>query len=488
MRRMWVASAAIVVCLALGRLPALAQEASETPATTAASSPSALLTIGLPADDGARIVAIEEIDARTRDLTIDSPSVGTVKVRLLVPASFDDQPAARFPVLYLLHGAGGDHTEWTGATDVEELTAPTDLLVVMPDANADGIEGWYSDWYNGGDGRQPAWETFHLTELRELLERNWQASDERVIAGLSMGGYGAITYTARHPDLFKAAASYSGVLDITDFSQPSDIARWGGPATNAANWDEHNPIKLVSSLKGVPLYIAYGNGEPGPLDPAGKQKDDLEAWIGQGSDLFVAALEEAGIPATVNAYGPGTHTWPYWQRELHASLPMLLQALGESGVLPSPAPAAPEEPTAASAVSGQVKVTGTNMCDYTDYPVLRCTEQASDPRVSGPATRTTTLEPAYPELGALVWNGVTISGPEGAWTGEAYGVMEEDAVIHVVEISAGSGAYEGLVYATWQTVSPDGNATFAGLIQPGSLPPGFPAAPLPEPSPAAPGE
>ena len=181
----------------------------------------------------------------------------------------------------------------------------------------------------------------------------------------------------------------------------------------------------------------------------------------------------------------GHTTWPYWQRELHASLPMLLQALGESGVLPSPAPAASEEPTAASAVSGQVKVTGTNMCDYTDYPVARCTEQASDPRVSGPATRTITLESSYPELGALVWNDVTISGPEGAWTGEAYGVMEEDAVIHVVEVSAGSGAYEGLVYATWQTVSPDGDATFAGLIQPGSLPPGFPAAPLPEPSPAA---
>ena len=177
----------------------------------------------------------------------------------------------------------------------------------MPDANADGIEGWYSDWYNCGDGGQPAWETFHLTELRQLLERNWQASDERVIAGLSMGGYGAITYAARHPDLFKAAASYSGVLDITDFSQPSDIARWGGPATNAANWDEHDPIKLVPSLRAVPLYIAYGNGEPGPLDPAGTQQDDLEAWIGQGSDLFVAALEEAGIPATVNAYGPGTH-------------------------------------------------------------------------------------------------------------------------------------------------------------------------------------
>jgi diacylglycerol O-acyltransferase / trehalose O-mycolyltransferase len=316
------------------------------PEPVASPSPlPSLATRGQAADDGARIVTVETIDGRTRDLTIESPSVGTVKVRLLLPSTFDSDPATRFPVLYLLHGAAGGHAEWTLNTDVEALTAPTDLLVVMPDANdANGAAGWYTDWYNGGTGGTPKWETFHLTELRQLLERNWQAGDQRVIAGLSMGGYGAITYAARHPDLFKAAASYSGVLDLkvdpTDFSQPNDITRWGDPATNAANWDEHDPIKLVPSLNGMLLYIAYGNGEPGPLDSAGSQKDDLEAWIGRGGDLFVAALKDAGIPATVNAYGPGTHSWPYWQRELHASLPMLLRALGESGVPPSPTPEA----------------------------------------------------------------------------------------------------------------------------------------------------
>lgn len=86
------------------------------------------------------------MDARTRDLTIDSPSVGVVKVRLLLPEGFEGDPSARRPVLYLLHGAWGNHADWTNLTDVEALTAPTDLLVVMPDA----ATGWYADAWNGG--------------------------------------------------------------------------------------------------------------------------------------------------------------------------------------------------------------------------------------------------------------------------------------------------------------------------------------------------
>ncbi len=265
-------------------------------------------------------------------------------MRLLLPSAFQTHPETHWPVLYLLHGAGGSHAEWTDNTDVEALTAPTDLLVVMPDAGNDdnGTAGWYTDWYNGGNGGRPAWETFHTTELPQLLERNWQAGDRRVVAGLSMGGYGAMLYAAHHPGMFQAAASYSGVLDLKvnsdDFADAAAVARWGDPVAQAANWADHDPIKLIPALKGMPLYIAYGDGDPGPLDTAGTGPDGLEAWIGQGGDLFVRALQDAGVPATVDAYGPGTHSWPYWERGLHASLPMLLTALGESDVLPSPGP------------------------------------------------------------------------------------------------------------------------------------------------------
>ena len=167
------------------------EQAPDAPAVAAVPRPA----IGEVADDGARIVAVDTLDARTRDLTIESPSVGTVQVRLLLPAGFEADGAADWPVLYLLHGYGQGYASWTDLTDVAALTAPTDLLVVMPDADS----GWYSDAWNDGEGGSPAWETFHTTELLQLLERNWQAGEDRVVAGLSMGGLGAMDYAARHP-------------------------------------------------------------------------------------------------------------------------------------------------------------------------------------------------------------------------------------------------------------------------------------------------
>ena len=96
-------------------------------------------------------------------------------------------------------------------SDVEKFTVTADLLVVMPDGG--DWEAEYSDWVDRGAGGPPMWETFHLVELRELIERNWHAGQKQVIAGLSMGGMGAMIYAARHPKMFLAAASFSGVLD-----------------------------------------------------------------------------------------------------------------------------------------------------------------------------------------------------------------------------------------------------------------------------------
>jgi S-formylglutathione hydrolase FrmB len=105
-----------------------------------------------------------------RDLTIDSPALGrTAEVRLLLPRRFQAQPTRRWPVLWLLHGCCDTYRSWTRSTDVEELAELADVLVVMPEA---GEVGFYSDWYNGGREGPPRWETFHLTELQQLLERD----------------------------------------------------------------------------------------------------------------------------------------------------------------------------------------------------------------------------------------------------------------------------------------------------------------------------
>ena len=238
-----------------GILESLRIDATPAPSVAPTAAPSPTIApsmrpaIGAPADDGARIVAVDTIDERTRDLTIESPAVGTVKVRLLVPTGFDADTSSALPVLYLLHGYGGDHAAWTYDLEAATTTAPTDLLVVMPDAD----NGWYADAWNDGAGGPPMWETFHLTELPQLLERNWKASDRRVIAGLSMGGLGAMSYAARHPGMFRAAASYSGVLDTTDQDLFDGEAAFGDPVAQADVWEAHNPLDSRGAARGHPV-------------------------------------------------------------------------------------------------------------------------------------------------------------------------------------------------------------------------------------------
>ncbi|MQY34715.1 hypothetical protein SRB17_26850 [Streptomyces sp. RB17] len=296
----------------------------------------------------ARVVAETYVDPRTLDLTIDSPALAdpAVKVRLLLPPGWTPNPARTWPVLYLLHGAGDDYSSWTRSTDVAALTQDTGVLVVMPTG---GRAGFYSDWWNHGFGGAPAWETFHLVELVRILEGGYGAGTRRVIAGLSMGGFGAMSYAARHPGMFRAAAAYSGVVHTTytgphapsPFDGPALVrgtlqvegfdpdALWGDPAVDPGRWAAHNPYDLAYLLKDIPLYVSSGNGQPGPFEPPGTPADpNIEPLIEIMTEAFVDRLHQVGANITANLYGPGIHNWPYWERELHASFPLLMNAAG----------------------------------------------------------------------------------------------------------------------------------------------------------------
>jgi uncharacterized protein with PIN domain/S-formylglutathione hydrolase FrmB len=280
------------------------------------------------ADDDTWIASVAEVDERHRILTVESESVGTVPVHVLLPSRFHERRDARWPVLYLLHGMWDGPDAWIRETDVVELTVDLDLLVVMPDG---GQFGYYTDWWNGGEGGPPMWETFHLVELRQLLEREFRVGPRRVVAGLSMGGFGAMSYAARHPDLFAGAASFSGIVDCLGAPRvPPEIVpgAFGDREEQADVWREHDPLSLADRLRGLALYVSWGNGRPGELDGPGASFDPDEHWIGEGNERFVARLGELGIEVTARG-GPGTHVWPYWQRALHEALPLLMEPLGE---------------------------------------------------------------------------------------------------------------------------------------------------------------
>ncbi|WP_113692130.1 alpha/beta hydrolase [Amycolatopsis albispora] len=299
-----------------------------------------------------RAVVLEErlVGDRMLELLVRSPALGAdVGVRLLLPEDYGSNPGKRWPTLYLLHGccsAAEGHVEWTTYSDVEDYTEDLDALIVMPEA---GDVGFYSDWLSG-----PAWETFHLTELRRLLEHRYRSGHVRTVAGLSMGGFGALSYAGRHPGMFRAAASYSGVVHTTLGGEPGarglmeliagfgedPLKLWGDPVEQARIWAAHNPYDLARRLRGTAVFIASGNGEPGPLDPPGTAADPLEEVLGAEAVATADRLREVGVSVTTCLYGPGTHTWPYWERELHRSLPMLAKAMGVPFTPPEPLPPA----------------------------------------------------------------------------------------------------------------------------------------------------
>ncbi|MFJ8949435.1 alpha/beta hydrolase [Streptomyces sp. NPDC102384] len=307
---------------------------------TLGSAPPALAaTKSRPA---AEVVDVTQVADRQVDLSVRASALGgrTVKVRLLTPEGWNPGDRTKhWPTLWLLHGCCGDYTSWTNMTDVASVDSLRDVLVVMPEA---GWNGWYSDWWNHGEGGDPAWDTFHTRDLRRLLESDWGAGSRRVVAGLSMGGQGALLYAARHPGMFKAAAAYSGSAHplLNDEStnrimgffagQGDDPLRvWGDPVAQRDIWAAHDPYHLAKRLKSLPVYLSCGDGTAGPLDPPGTTTNALEADFNRQNHALAAQLRKAGAKhLTTNFYGPGTHTWPYWQRELHASLPMLLHGLG----------------------------------------------------------------------------------------------------------------------------------------------------------------
>ncbi|MQY08974.1 alpha/beta hydrolase [Actinomadura macrotermitis] len=296
---------------------------------------------GLKADDGAQITATTRVAGNEVDLTISSPALGkSVKTRVLLPASWQAGGSATYPVLYAFHGGQDDYTSWTRNTDIEAWAAKYNAIVVMPEA----ANGSYADWYNYGKGGTPKWETFHTSEVRQLIERNYRAGGARAAIGNSSGAQGALSYAARHPGLFRYVASLSGILSMRSPGIPAMLmftnagngqdpyAIWGIPRFDDANWAAHDPAALADKLRGTGVFFSAGTtGRPGPGDP------DVAPWdigllseiaIGQNNKDFQKRLDELKVPYTAHIYGDGRHNWPAWRREATFIWPTLMRSIG----------------------------------------------------------------------------------------------------------------------------------------------------------------
>lgn len=202
----------------------------------------------------------------------------------------------RHPTLYLLHGLSDDDTTWLRRTSIERYVAELGLAVVMPQVH----RSFYSDEVHGG-----RYWTFLSQELPAIAASFFPVSDRRedtFVAGLSMGGYGALKWALRHPERFAAAASLSGVLDIAalrDSSAPSGpLDRVFGGRRLAGTPDDLLWLLAEQAAAGTPLPQLYVG--------CGTQDELIEH-----SRTFIEAARAAGVPLTTTI-GPGDHDWAYW--------------------------------------------------------------------------------------------------------------------------------------------------------------------------------
>ncbi len=293
-------------------------------------------------DFGLQLIGEQVLGPRLVELTLRTQYLDEdTGVRVLLPAGYADSER-RYPVLFLLNGALDDHTSWTGKGDAVAITDGYPLIVVMPSGGADGE---YSDHWNFGAFGNPRWESYHMRQLVPWVDAQWRTlgtRDGRAIAGLSMGGGGAMKYAARFPQLFGAAAAFSGAVDTNyppvmgtpDYPTSGRIPMsvWGPRPTEEVRWRGNNAWDLADNLRGMALFLRSHNGLPGN----GQTGDPIEATVYRQSVNLHQKLSSLGIAHRWHDSGAGSHQWSNWNEDLRQTLPALMEAFARPTAAPSP--------------------------------------------------------------------------------------------------------------------------------------------------------
>lgn len=217
----------------------------------------------------------------------------------------------KYPVLYLLHGAWGNHTNWLNAGNLAFVADKTikegfasQMVIVMPDARGkeDNFGGHHMGYFNYPDWK---YQEFFILEFLPAIEKEYRIKSDkqhRAIAGLSMGGGGSIILAQKYPDYFGSACSLSGALIASDEIPSRDVdadflreMKNDDPTAFLHNADK----ETLSKLNSVRWYVDCGD------------KD----FLSKGNVLYFLAMKERGVSLEYRMRG-GAHTWNYWQSGL----------------------------------------------------------------------------------------------------------------------------------------------------------------------------
>lgn len=235
-------------------------------------------------------------------LTIFSPSMQKyIKNVVILPDGYQEQ-SNEFPVLYLLHGAYGNYTNWiTKVPEIKAYANHYQMIIVCPDGHQ---FSWYLDSPVDKNFR---YETYISKELVNRIDKEYHtihSKNGRAITGLSMGGHGAFYLAFRNQDLFGATGSMSGGMDFVRFADKKRYEltnRLGKYEDHPENWENNTILNMTDLVIGNDLEIYFDCGI-----------DDF--LYGTNIDLHKKMLEQK-IPHTYTER-PGKHTWDYWANSI----------------------------------------------------------------------------------------------------------------------------------------------------------------------------
>jgi S-formylglutathione hydrolase FrmB len=216
---------------------------------------------------------------------------------------------ARYPVLYLLHGLSDDHTIWLRRTSIERYATEKGIAVIMPGV----ARSFYQDMVSG-----PQYWTFVSEELPRLARHFFPISDRReqsFVAGLSMGGYGAFRMALAHPDRYAAAASFSGVMDLSKRVQEGILS----PMEQSGIFGDKPVIKDTDRDL---FFLARRLAASGKPVPRLYQYCGDQDFLWQDNLRFRRLARRLHLPLTWKQDGGG-HAWRHWDEQIQQVLAWL---------------------------------------------------------------------------------------------------------------------------------------------------------------------
>jgi S-formylglutathione hydrolase FrmB len=222
----------------------------------------------------------------------------------------------RYPVLYLLHGLAGHYDNWLSKTKLKEYAALYQMIIVTPEGN----DGWYTD-----SATVPAdkYESYIVQELIPEVESRYRAikgRQGRAVAGLSMGGYGALKFAVKYPDKFIFAASISGALDpaVRSDANPRNVWSFLRPSIMQTFGPPDSPVRAANDLQ--KLFRDFPAERIASLPFLYLDCGTEDGFLATNREL-AALLLERKIPHEFREL-PGKHDWAYWDQQVQEVLRM----------------------------------------------------------------------------------------------------------------------------------------------------------------------